>query len=47
MFMRIFENKDNSEGMSKYPDGYFNLAIVDPPYGIKIGSKVGGGKILW
>jgi site-specific DNA-methyltransferase (adenine-specific) len=23
------------ELMGRYPDGYFNLAIVDPPYGIK------------
>jgi site-specific DNA-methyltransferase (adenine-specific) len=27
------------ELMSRYPDGYFELAIVDPPYGIKEGSK--------
>jgi site-specific DNA-methyltransferase (adenine-specific) len=27
------------ELMSRYPDGYFDLAIVDPPYGIKEGSK--------
>lgn len=25
---------DNMEFMAKYPDGYFELAIVDPPYGI-------------
>jgi len=33
--MRIFENRDCMEGMSKYPDKYFDLAIVDPPYGIQ------------
>tara|TARA_R110000803_G_C11920141_1_gene314227 strand:- start:350 stop:1006 length:657 start_codon:yes stop_codon:yes gene_type:complete len=36
-------NEDNMELMSRYPDNYFDLAIVDPPYGIgnftKEGSK--------
>jgi site-specific DNA-methyltransferase (adenine-specific) len=27
-------NEDNIKLMSRYPDNYFNLAIVDPPYGI-------------
>jgi site-specific DNA-methyltransferase (adenine-specific) len=27
-------NEDCMTGMSRYPDKYFNLAIVDPPYGI-------------
>jgi site-specific DNA-methyltransferase (adenine-specific) len=27
-------NEDNMELMSRYPDNYFDLAIVDPPYGI-------------
>lgn len=27
-------NIDCVDGMKKYPDGYFSLAIVDPPYGI-------------
>ena len=27
-------NCDNMELMAKYPDNYFELAIVDPPYGI-------------
>ena len=35
---------DCMEGMKEFPDKYFDLAIVDPPYGIGIGSKVGGGK---
>lgn len=26
------------EGMKKYPDKYFGLAIVDPPYGINYDS---------
>lgn len=27
-------NEDNLDLMSRYPDKYFDLAIVDPPYGI-------------
>lgn len=27
-------NENNIELMSRYPDNYFDLAIVDPPYGI-------------
>ena len=34
-------NEDNMELMSRYPDNYFDLAIVDPPYGI--GGKFKGG----
>ena len=30
-----FFNADNMEIMKQYPDKYFDLAIVDPPYGIK------------
>lgn len=29
-----FYNMDCMEGMKEFPDGYFDLAIVDPPYGI-------------
>lgn len=29
-----FYNCDNMEFMAKFPDGYFELAIVDPPYGL-------------
>ena len=29
-------NEDNMELMSRYEDNYFDLAIVDPPYGIGI-----------
>lgn len=29
-------NKDCMEGMQEYPDKFFELAIVDPPYGIDI-----------
>lgn len=27
-------NEDNMELMKRYPDNYFDLAIVDPPYGV-------------
>ena len=27
-------NEDNMELMARYPDNYFELAVVDPPYGI-------------
>jgi len=43
-------NEDNMALMARYPDGYFDLAIVDPPYGIgfdgqkKSTSKHGGRK---
>jgi site-specific DNA-methyltransferase (adenine-specific) len=29
-------NEDNMDLMARYPDKYFDLAIVDPPYGIDI-----------
>lgn len=32
-------NEDNMELMARYPDNYFDLAIVDPPYGIGISSN--------
>ena len=35
-------NECNMELMARYPDNYFELAIVDPPYGI--GDKFKGGK---
>lgn len=35
-----FYNTDCMEGMKQFPDGFFDLAIVDPPYGIgENGSK--------
>jgi len=38
-------NEDNMELMSRYPDKYFDLAIVDPPYGINAGKMtMGSGK---
>ncbi len=38
-------NCDCLEFMKKLPDNYFDLCITDPPYGINIGSKVGGDKL--
>lgn len=43
-----FYNLDCMEAMKGFPDGFFDLAIVDPPYGIKVashhcGKVVGGG----
>lgn len=32
-------NMDCMEGMKSFPDNYFDLAIVDPPYGIDINSS--------
>ena len=38
-------NEDNMQLMSRYPDNYFELAIVDPPYGIGAGKmQLGIGK---
>jgi len=34
--MLTITNEDNMELMARYPDKYFDLAIVDPPYGIDI-----------
>ena len=36
-------NEDNMELMKRYPDKYFSLALIDPPYGINMdGGKIGG-----
>lgn len=37
-------NMDCVEGMKHYPDKYFDLAIVDPPYGIDINMNMGRKK---
>jgi site-specific DNA-methyltransferase (adenine-specific) len=37
--MMKITNEDNMELMARYPDNYFELAIVDPPYGIVINSS--------
>ena len=36
-------NEDNMELMARYEDNHFDLAIVDPPYGIEV-NKMGLGK---
>ena len=43
--MNIVYNMDCMEGMKEYPDKYFDLAIVDPPYGA--GLAEGGGCQGW
>jgi len=37
-------NEDCMEGMKRYPDKYFELAIVDPPYGQGQGQGHGHGQ---
>jgi len=39
-----FYNMDCMEGMAQIPDKYFELAIVDPPYGININHNIGRRK---
>lgn len=39
-----FYNIDNMDGMKEFPDKYFNLAIVDPPYGLNISNNMGRRK---
>jgi site-specific DNA-methyltransferase (adenine-specific) len=38
--MLTITNEDNMELMARYPDNYFDLAIVDPPYGIGFDGEV-------
>ena len=43
--MLTITNEDNMELMARYPDKYFELAIVDPPYGIGANKMtLGNGK---
>lgn len=37
-----FYNLDCMSAMRQFPDNFFDLAIVDPPYGINIASHKGG-----
>jgi len=37
--MLTITNEDNMDLMARYPDKYFDLAIVDPPYGIGISKN--------
>jgi site-specific DNA-methyltransferase (adenine-specific) len=40
--MITITNENNMDLMSRYPDKYFDIAIVDPPYGILNKTKRGG-----
>lgn len=41
-----FYNMDCMQGMAEFPDKFFDLAIVDPPYGINVGSaSMGAGGV--
>jgi site-specific DNA-methyltransferase (adenine-specific) len=42
--MMNITNEDNMELMARYPDNYFDLAIVDPPYGLGDRLVKGGAK---
>lgn len=42
MAVSIVTNEDNMAMMSRYPDKFFDLAIVDPPYGIERFKKSSG-----
>ena len=35
----VITNEDNMKLMARYKDNYFDLAIVDPPYGIGINNS--------
>lgn len=39
-----FYNADNMQIMKQYPDKYFDLALVDPPYGISVNMNAGRKK---
>jgi site-specific DNA-methyltransferase (adenine-specific) len=39
-----YYNMDCMEGMKQFPDKYFDLAIVDPPYGINVNQMNMGGR---
>ena len=43
--MMNITNEDNMELMARYPDKYFDLAIVDPPYGIDADVKNSQNKV--
>lgn len=46
--MLTITNEDNMVLMSRYPDKYFDLAILDPPYGMhrKMDDGDGAGRIM-
>ncbi|HNB57991.1 MAG TPA: hypothetical protein PKV06_13545, partial [bacterium] len=44
-FLSLF-HADCMDIMKQYPDKYFDLAIVDPPYGINVTNQTIGGSSL-
>jgi site-specific DNA-methyltransferase (adenine-specific) len=42
--LKGFYNMDCMEAMKEIPDNYFELAIVDPPYGIDVTKMEMGGR---
>lgn len=44
--MNIALNADCMDVMREYPDKYFDLAVVDPPYGDALHTD-GGGNMGW
>ena len=43
IFMNVAYNADCLSAMREFPDNYFDLSCVDPPYGNASTSEVGGG----
>ena len=41
----IVYHEDCMEGLKRFPDNYFDLAVVDPPYGMPKDSTHGRGKL--
>jgi len=44
LLLESITNEDNMALMARYPDKHFDLAIVDPPYGIKAAKTIGRRK---
>lgn len=42
--MNVAFNRDCLEAMKEFPDKFFDLAVVDPPYGDGLHAENGGGK---
>lgn len=39
-----YYNMDCMDGMKQFPDKYFDIAVVDPPYGINVNNSMGRRK---
>ena len=39
-----FYNMDCMNGLKEFPNGFFDIAVVDPPYGINVGNEIGRRK---